>query len=130
MQFQAREHQLRIVEVPIKVIYAERAKRNPVSHGMQVLDGIMRIIGQTRPLLYFGLAGISLLVMGAALGLRIIDVYTRTHTLAIGYGLITVMLCVMGMLLFFAGVMLHSTREMMVELRRSLVERLGRREQI
>jgi hypothetical protein len=33
------------------------------------------------------------------------------------------------MLLFFAGVMLHSTREMMLEMRRSMVERLVRREQ-
>ena len=129
MQFQAREHQLRIVEVPIKVIYAERAKRNPVSHGMQVANGIMRMVGQTRPLLYFGLAGVTLFILGAALGLYMIDIFTRTRTLAVGYGLITVMLCVMGMLLFFAGVMLHSTREMMVELRRSLVERLVRREQ-
>jgi glycosyltransferase involved in cell wall biosynthesis len=128
MQFQAREHQLRIVEVPIKVIYAERAKRNPVSHGMQVVNGIMRMVGQTRPLLYFGLAGAALFMLGAALGLYMIDIFTRTRTLAVGYGLITVMLCVMGMLLFFAGVMLHSTREMMIELRRSLVERLVRRE--
>jgi glycosyltransferase involved in cell wall biosynthesis len=129
MQFQAREHQLRIVEVPIKVIYAERAKRNPVSHGMQVVNGIMRLVGQTRPLLYFGLAGVALFMLGAALGLYMIDIFTKTRTLAVGYGLITVMLCVMGMLLFFAGVMLHSTREMMIELRRSLVERLVRREQ-
>jgi glycosyltransferase involved in cell wall biosynthesis len=130
MQFQAREHELRIVEVPIKVIYAERAKRNPFSHGMQVINGILRMIGQTRPLLYFGLAGVTLFMLGAALGLYMIDIFTRTRTLAVGYGLITVMLCVMGMLLFFAGVMLHSTREMMVELRRSLVERLVRREQV
>ena len=129
MQFQARDHELRIVEVPIKVIYAERAKRNPFSHGMQVINGILRMVGQTRPLLYFGLAGVTLFMLGAALGLYMIDIFTRTRTLAVGYGLITVMLCVMGMLLFFAGVMLHSTREMMVELRRSLVERLVRREQ-
>ena len=125
MQFQAREHQLRIVEVPIKVVYAERAKRNPFRHGMQVVNGIMRMVGQTRPLLYFGLAGVTLFMLGAALGLYMIDIFARTRTLAIGYGLITVMLCVMGMLLFFAGVMLHSTREMMLEMRRSLIERLA-----
>src|SRR3954451_7486812 len=32
MQFQAREHGLRVVEVPIEVIYAEPAKRNPIKH--------------------------------------------------------------------------------------------------
>jgi glycosyltransferase involved in cell wall biosynthesis len=127
MQFLAREHRLRVCEVPIKVVYAERAKRNPVGHGMQVVNGILRMVGQTRPLLYFGMAGFSLFTIGALLGLYMIDIYTRTHTLAVGYGMITVMLCVVGMLLFFAGVMLHSTREMMLELRRSLIERVARK---
>src|SRR5919202_3956184 len=57
MQFLVREHKLRLVEAPIKVIYAEKAKRNPVHHGMQVINGIMRLVGQIRPLLYFGLPG-------------------------------------------------------------------------
>ncbi|HEU5014599.1 MAG TPA: glycosyltransferase family 2 protein [Roseiflexaceae bacterium] len=126
MQFQAREHSLRVIEVPIKVIYAERAKRNPFKHGMQVVNSIVRMVGQTRPLVYFGLAGVTLFILGTLLGLYMVNIFTQTHTLAVGYGLITVMLCVMGMFLFFAGVMLHSTREMMIEMRRSLVERLSR----
>lgn len=129
MQFQAREHKLQIVEVPIKVIYAERAKRNPFSHGMQVVNSITRMVGQTRPLLYFGMAGLVLLLIGTALGLYIVDIYAKTHILAVGYGLITVMLCMIGVLLFFAGLMLHSTREMMIEMRRGLIERLVRKDQ-
>jgi hypothetical protein len=128
MQFQAREHKLRVVEVPIKVIYAERAKRNPISHGMQVVNGILRMLGQTRPLMYFGMVGLSLFASGLALGLYIVDIYTKTHLLAVGYGLITVLLCVTGMSLFFAGVILHSTREMMVELRRGLINRLAHKD--
>ena len=58
MQFLIREHRLKVIEVPIKVIYAERAKRNPFRHGMQVVNGVMRLVGQTRPLLYFGLSGL------------------------------------------------------------------------
>lgn len=125
MQFLIREHRLKVVEVPIKVIYAERAKRNPFRHGMQVINGVMRLVGQTRPLLYFGLSGLVIFLLGALLGLYIVNIYTQTHTLAVGYGLITVMLCVVGMLLFFAGVMLHSTRAMILDLRRALLERLA-----
>ena len=125
MQFQAREHGLRVVEVPIEVIYAEPAKRSPIKHGIQVLNGILRLVGQTRPLLYFGLTGFALFVSGLALGLHILDIYVRTHNLAIGYSLLTLLLCVLGVLVFFGGIILHSTRSMLSELRSCLLERIS-----
>ena len=124
MQFLVREHRLRVQEVPIKVIYAEPAKRNPVSHGMQVLNGILRLVGQIRPLLFFGLAGFATLLLGLGLGAHIVDIYARTQTLAVGYGLLTVLLFVVGMLLVFVGFVLHSTRGMLLELRRNLIDRI------
>lgn len=125
MQFLARECNLRIVEVPISVRYDEPAKRNPFGQGMQVVNGILQLVGQVRPLLFFGVSGCGIIFLGAALGLHIIDVYTRTHQLAVGYGLITVMLSVVGMLLFFAGVILHSIRGMLTDLRRGIFDRLS-----
>lgn len=124
MQFLVRDHQLRVVEVPIKVIYAEPAKRNPVNHGMQVLNGILRLVGQARPLLFFGGIGLITFLSSMLLGLYIIEIYMRTRELAIGYGLITVVLSVVGVLLLFAGFILHSTRGMLLEFRNSLIERL------
>lgn len=125
MQFQVRDCQLRVVEVAIKVIYAEPARRDPVAHGMQVLNGILRLVGQTRPLLFFSTMGTGLLCIGVLFGAYIIDIYSRTHNLAIGYGLITVILCVVGVLLLFAGVLLHSTRGMILDLQRSLTQHWG-----
>ncbi len=117
MQFLIRDHALRLVEVPIKVVYAEPAKRNPVSHGMQVLNGILQLVGQSRPLLFFSALGLITFLVGVLLGLYIIDIYSRTQELAIGYGLMTVVLCVIGVLLLFAGMILHSTRGMLLDLR-------------
>jgi hypothetical protein len=125
MQFQAREHGLRVAEVPIAVVYAEPAKRNPITHGMQVLNGIIRLVSQTRPLLYFGLTGLALFVSGLALGLHILDIYVRTHNLAIGYCLLMLLLCVLGVLVFFGGIILHSTRSMLSELRACLLDRIS-----
>lgn len=124
MQFLIRDYQLRVAEVPIKVIYAEPAKRNPVNHGMQVLNSLLKLVGQTRPLLFFSTAGLAILVCGLLLGIYMIDIYTRTNELAIGYGLITVILCVVGVLLLFASIILHSTRAMLLELRQLLLQRL------
>lgn len=126
MQFLAREHKLQLVEVPISVVYAERAKRNPVAHGLEVVNGVLRLVGQIRPLLYFGLMGSGIGMMGASLGLYVVNIYARTQQLAIGYALLTVMLIVLAMLLFFVGVVLHSMRGMILELKRNLLERLAR----
>lgn len=124
MQFLLRDHRLRVVEVPIQVRYAEPAKRNPYRHGMQVVNGVLQLVGQTRPLLYFTSFGLATLAAGLLLGAYIIHIYAHTQNLAIGYGLITVMLCVVGVLLLFAGIILHSTRAMLLELRASLAERI------
>lgn len=125
MQFLIRDHNLRLAEVPIKVVYAEPAKRNPVSHGMQVLNGIMQLVGQSRPLLFFSASGLLFFGAGGLLGLHIIDLYTQRHELAVGYALITVLLCVIGMLMLFAGMILHSTRGMLLDLRHSLVQTIS-----
>jgi hypothetical protein len=90
---------------------------------MQVVNGILRLVGQTRPLLFFSGAGVMTLGSGVGLGGHIIQTYARTQTLAIGYGLVTVILCVIGMLLVFAGIILHSVRGMLVEIRSSVFER-------
>lgn len=125
MQFLAGELGLRVVEVPIHVTYAEPPKRNPISHGMQVLNGILHLVGQTRPLLFFGLSGTVVFLAGLSLGLHVTRIFMQTGQLAIGYGLITVMLCVIGVVLIFAGIILHSILGMMRELRRFLAERIS-----
>ena len=125
MQFLANEHKLRVVEVPIKVVYAEPAKRNPVSHGMQVVNAVLRLVGQTRPLLFFCGSGMVIFTLAMLLGLQVVGIFVQSRQLAIGYALITVMLSIIGLLLCFSGIMLHSMRGMIVDLRQRLVERLS-----
>lgn len=122
MQFLARQHKFRIVEAPITVVYAEKAKRNPFTHGMQVINGVMRLMGQTRPLLFFSGSGLFISLAGLLLGVYVADMYNLTHVLAIGHALIVVLLCIVGVVLFFSGSILHSMRGMMLDLRRSIHE--------
>jgi glycosyltransferase involved in cell wall biosynthesis len=125
MQFLVCDHKLRVMEVPIQVVYADPPKRNPYKHGMQVVNGVLQLVGQTRPLLFFTAGGLATLLVGLTLGAYIIHIYAQSGDLAIGYGLITVILCVIGVLLLFAGIILHSTRGMLLELRNSLVRPAG-----
>ena len=126
MQFRIREHALRLAEVPIKVTYAEKAKRNPATQGMQVINGVTRLVSLTRPLLFFGLNSLVIAAISILVALRSIQIHAQTGHLALGYGLMAVLLCVVGTLFLFVGVTLHATRAMVCDFQRSLLERLGK----
>jgi glycosyltransferase involved in cell wall biosynthesis len=115
MQFEAKALGLTVEEVPITVHYQLAAKRNPVKQGVDVVDAVLRLVAQHRPLLFFSLPGVLLFVAGLALGLVVVRIYEATLTLAIGYALITVLLTVVGMLATFIGIMLHTVRALFVE---------------
>jgi glycosyltransferase involved in cell wall biosynthesis len=117
MQFLAREHGLRIAEAPISVVYREPAKRNPVNHGMVVLNGIIRLVSMGRPLFFFGGPGLFIMLAGLAVGLLVVHIYNTTMMLAVGYTLISVLMTIIGALALLTGVMLHAMRALVLEVR-------------
>lgn len=120
MQFLAKEHGLRVAEVPISVVYHQKAKRNPLSHGMQVISNVARLVGQHRPLLFFGVTGLIFLLIGVVMGTIIFDIYSRTRELAVGYSLIAVMMIVLGSLAIFVGLILHSVKAFFLDLKKTI----------
>ena len=122
MQFLIQKHGLRVTEVPISVVYKEPAKRNPVGHGMTVLNGIVRLVSQGRPLLFFGVPGFIVLLLGLLLGTRVVTIWDATHQFAIGTALITVLLTIVGVLAIFVGLMLNAMRIFFDDLRRSVAK--------
>jgi glycosyltransferase involved in cell wall biosynthesis len=117
MQFLVREHRLQVVEVPISVVYEEPAKRNPIAHGMAVIHGIVRLVSQGRPLFFFGVPGLLLAFLGLAVGGNVVRIYDAHHELAIGYGMLSLLLTVVGVLSVFTGIVLHALRGFVVDLR-------------
>jgi glycosyltransferase involved in cell wall biosynthesis len=115
MQFQAHAHGMRVVEVPIRVHYDLAVKRNPVRQAMNVLDGVLHLVAQSRPLLFFSLPGLLLFMAGLLLGWQVVRIYEETVKLAVGYAMITVMLCVLGTLALVMGILLHTMRALFVE---------------
>ncbi|MGH2355099.1 MAG: glycosyltransferase family 2 protein [Chloroflexota bacterium] len=118
LQFLAQEHGLRTVEAPIVVDYHVPLKRNPVTHAIQVLNGILKLVSQARPLLFISLPGLLLLVLGILLGLLVVSIYNEIGELAVGYSMLTVLLVVVGMLALFVGITLHTIRAFFLELER------------
>jgi glycosyltransferase involved in cell wall biosynthesis len=123
MQFVVRKAGLHVIEVPISVVYEEPPKRNPVMHGLQVLNGIMHLVSTYRPLFFFGGGGLALLTLGIIWSFYVIDRFYRVGTLPVGYALISVLLIVIGSTALFTGVILHSVRAQIMEIKKNF-ERL------
>jgi glycosyltransferase involved in cell wall biosynthesis len=119
MQFIAKQEGLLVQEVPISALYAEPAKRNPVRHGATVVQSLITMVERRRPLVSFGFLGIVLVTLGIVLGFRVTSLYAESQKLAVGYGLLTVLLIIVGIVTAFVGVILHSLRTLLDDLRAS-----------
>jgi len=115
MQFLASKHNLKVQEVPITIQYLDKEKRSAWKQGASVLNGIITLASQYRPLLFFSLPGLISLVGGVIWGIIVINRYMIYDELAIGYAMICVLLCLLGMTLFSTGITLHSIRLLFIE---------------
>ncbi len=115
MQFLAKRQDLRLIEVPVVIRYPDQSKRPVLVHGVSVLNGILRLVGQHRPLLFFGVPGAVVLLTGLLWGAYVVEIYSVAHTLAVGYALISVLLSIIGIFSLFTGIILHSIRALLNE---------------
>ena len=115
MQFLAKENDLKVLDIPITITYLDKEKRSAFQQGILVLNGILRLIGQYRPLLFFGVTGSILLIAGIVWGIFVVERFIKTGQLAAGYAMICVLLSVVGMVLFSTGITLHSIRALLLE---------------
>jgi glycosyltransferase involved in cell wall biosynthesis len=119
-QFQAREHGLEIVEIPIDAIYEEKAKRNPIPHGVRTVNAIVRMVSQHRPLMFFGITGMILLLGGLSTGFWVYERFRTVHVFPAGVALLSVLLIVVGILTLFTGITLNSIRALLVDFSRQI----------
>jgi len=98
---------LKVTEVPISVMYTrDGSTLNPLRHGLGVLNRIMVMISERRPLLFFGLFGSILIVLGLVAGVMVVRVLFAAQVLNMGTALISMLLITIGMLSIFTGVIL------------------------
>ena len=128
MQFLINEKNLKVAEIPIYVGYKDKAKRGPVSHGLGVLNRILRHVGEQRPLLFFGVSGMIMFLGGIAVGMVALNIFVKTGGFSTGYTLLSVLLCILGALVAFMGIMLNSTKNFLSDLRTSLTRSLEKRD--
>ena len=98
------------MEVPITCIYAEPAKRNPVVHGLEVLNGILELTSQVRPLLFFSVLSLALLIPGCLAAASVVQIFNETGQVALGTALVAVLFSIVGVSSLFEGITLHTLR--------------------
>lgn len=104
----AAEKGLKIAERPISIRYTgDGSTLNPVAHGFGVLGRIIVMISERRPLIFFGLGGAILIVLGLLAGIKVLDIASGGGELAIGTALISVLLLIIGIFSVFTGVILN-----------------------
>jgi hypothetical protein len=113
MQFVASQAGLRVTEIPVVVGYHRGAKRNPLGHGLTVLNSVVGFISRRAPLFFFGVPGLVMVAFGLWQGWRVVDAYTSENVFHIGPALITVLLCIVGSLALFTGLILHNIRSLL-----------------
>lgn len=99
---------LRITEVPISAIYTpDGSTLNPVKHGFGVLNRIMVMISERRPLLFFGIGGGISIALGIFAGVMVLQKLFASQVLHVGTALISMLLITIGMLSIFVGIILN-----------------------
>ena len=116
MQFQAHQYGLRVKEVPITIRYTDKPKRSVWQQGLVVLNGVLRLAGQYRPLMFFGGTGLLVMLAGLGLGVVVVNIYSQVKQLAVGYAILSVLLTIIGMLGLATGIILHSIRGLLSEM--------------
>ena len=114
---QAKNSDLKIEEVPIICSYDvdDPSTHNPIRHGIDVLMGIVRAVGISRPLTYLGIPGVLLVVLGCIISMWILQGYNAGGFLPFGPTMIMMLLIIVGSLSAFSGIMLYSVGRLFKE---------------
>lgn len=118
----AKENDLRIREVPVKINYnVERSSTsNPVFHGLGVLTSLIQHISLRRPLLFYGVPGLALLVCAAYFTSIALELFSSTRYVSTNLIIVSIGLALIGIVLLATGAIVYT---LIAVLRGNLAER-------
>ena len=106
----AKELNLTIKEVPVSCRYegiSNKSTKNPVSHGFGVLNSLIWLIAEKRPMLFIGVPGFVSVIIGLFLAIRTLQMYTHTGYFSVPYTLLIAIFLILGALGMFMGLTLN-----------------------
>ena len=118
------QQDLAIEETPIDIRYEgiDGQTYNPLHHGLAVVMFILRLVRDKHPLLFFGVPGLVLTVVGALYGLNGILVYQNTGNFYPAKVLVSGFTTIVGVLGVFCGLILNRISNMIADLQEVTAE--------
>ena len=80
--------------------------KNPTSHGLSVLNYVIWLVAEKRPLLFIGVPGFVSAILGLFLGILTLQYYNQTHVFLISYAILVSIFLIIGALAMFIGLTL------------------------
>ena len=81
--------------------------KDPTFHGFSVLGYVIRLVAERRPLLFIGVPGFILVLLGLFFGILTLQYYNETHVFLVSYAVLVSILLIIGVLAMFMGLMLN-----------------------
>lgn len=79
----------------------------PASHGFSVLSYVIWLVAEKRPLLFIGVPGFIMVVLGLFFGVQTLQYYNQTHVFLIPYAILVSIFLIIGALAMFMGLVLN-----------------------
>lgn len=108
MQFLLKNSSFRVSEVPIHVQYLDGNKRNPIRHGLSIIDTIIGLVARRRPLLFFTVPGFCLAVAGLLLAYHAFHILQVSHVIPALSTILGTLCLVTGLLFGVTGTILNT----------------------
>jgi glycosyltransferase involved in cell wall biosynthesis len=105
----ANENNLRIVEVPITITYnGDGSTHHPLSHGIAVVSHVLRYLSFKKPILFYGLPGLIMLVISSVFMYSALDLFSSTRFVSTNMIIISLGLAIMGILLLATSAIVYT----------------------
>lgn len=106
---QIKDYDLKVVEVPITTRYDidNTSTKHPVAHGFGVLNSLIRLTTEKRPLLYIGGPGFAFCVVGVFFGIQLLRIYNQTRAFSLAYAMLVAIFMILGAIGLFMGLTLN-----------------------
>lgn len=116
---QLSEQGMNFGEISVKVRYdmGNTSKKSPIGLGLDLLSGILQMISLKRPLLFFGLPGVLITIIGVVLCILTLTVFFGSGVFATTLTLVSLMLVMLGLLLCSVSVILFAIAGAVKELK-------------
>ena len=111
---------LRIIEVPITILYGEdTSTHHPVLHGASVILSTMKFISIEHPLRFYGISGLAFLIIGLFFTVWTIQLFAESRQIITNVALIGIGMTLIGVILILTSIMLFSLVNVVRERRES-----------